>query len=530
MAQFKTRYVGELYRPQTTAGDVIEKTFQGVGAAIQGIAQQKQKAINDTVERYGLNQPIKTNIPTGLNDHFVGPAQEMLNQLQKTAAEAKLNPSANNLDAYTRAKTEYEDLLKVATATSSVNNQTNVNIRTGNVEGLATTQDEALKLYEEYQAKFKGNVTVDEAGKVLIGGVYWRETEVADINNVFVPPIISKATKYAPDALARQIVSDIGNKANEYAKTESYRGNVYTVGIDENKLAQRVLQDVTALDTDAEYNKSISYYNFSKGLGSDVSFRTEHETAALTNFDPNANDATTTDGKRYAEIKNIDASGNVTWAVEDKDIPDGISERDKIIKWREAKAKYAKELYTSVKEEMPITDMTERLTAVKRETARQETEVKRKEAEAKKEALESKLSEAPALAEVEGVYVLPAVGKEIADTGTVTEVTISNDGTIIAYRIQPPKSESSVVSTPGTQTAQSIEYVGSQMQSDVIAALNSMEKISLARYKVRQYSGLADEAERNKIISNPGVSGKVEFKDGGKLKVNNPTGKWADIK
>jgi hypothetical protein len=179
---------------------------------------------------------------------------------------------------------------------------------------------------------------------------------------------------------------------------------------------------------------------------------------------------------------------------------------------------------------MPITDMTERLTAVKRETARQETEVKRKEAEAKKEALESKLSEAPALAEVEGVYVLPAVGKEIADTGTVTEVTISNDGTIIAYRIQPPKSESSVVSTPGTQTAQSIEYVGSQMQSDVIAALNSMEKISLARYKVRQYSGLADEAERNKIISNPGVSGKVEFKDGGKLKVNNPTGKWADIK
>jgi len=82
MAQFKTRYVGELYRPQTTAGDVIEKTFQGVGAAMQGVAQQRQKAINETVERYGLDQPIKTAIPTGLNKKFTDPAQMLLVELK----------------------------------------------------------------------------------------------------------------------------------------------------------------------------------------------------------------------------------------------------------------------------------------------------------------------------------------------------------------------------------------------------------------------------------------------------------------
>lgn len=500
MAQFKTRYVGELYRPQTTAGDVIEKTFQGVGAAMQGVAQQRQKAINETVERYGLDQPIKTAIPTGLNKKFTDPAQQMLNQLQKTAAEAKLNPSANNLDAYTRAKTDYEDFLKVATAVSQTNNNTVVNINSDKVKGMAVTKGEAIDLFNAQDTVGKVEVV---NGQVTINGQYWRSTDIADVTNVFAPPVLSETTKYAADVFGEQIVADIGNKAENFATTEQAFGRSFTTGIDEAKLTNHVAEKVKAMDRNNEFNQAIAFNAYSKTLGSDTPFTSDKESEALTQYNPSYNDATVTIGgiqKRIGEIQSISPDGTVVYAVSDEQVA-ALPNATDLTKWRQSKSEYVKELYTATKNNMPIKDESSDYDAYRKEKARAESEARAEKAESQREATAKALANAPAFSGQSNNWTLPNLDLDVSGTKIVS-VAFNNNGDIVSYTVKKEKTTGELA-VPGVQPIYEAPKIVTKESFDnnIITALQNEDRIQLAYSKIKSVN--ADPTKMKAV----GVSG-----------------------
>ena len=202
--RFKTGYVAS----PISYSNLGREAGKSIGDSLRVIEQERQRRSALTDQQFGFSKTAQELVPSAINERYRSGAQMLLNNLQSTAAQAKLAPTQENLSAFQIAKQEYNDFKNLAVSVSSMNNQTVANIRKNAVRGMVGTSEENLALFNQYNtipqySLVNGRLTVMQDGQP----VAWRDSNIGDINDVFVPQIQAPETEYASNALSDSLYS-----------------------------------------------------------------------------------------------------------------------------------------------------------------------------------------------------------------------------------------------------------------------------------------------------------------------------------
>jgi hypothetical protein len=443
MAEFKTRYIREAQQPPQSTGEFIQSAFQSVGDAFQVVAQEKKRKLDENASRYGVNEPVKAFVPTGLNTSQKAGAQLLLDDYQKKAAKAKLNPTQSNVEEFSKAKQEYEDFLNVAKAVSNVNNDTVRKIQSGEIKDMLGSPDEILLDYSRYE---QSNEVSYNEGQLLVNGKYWRESPLADVKNVYIPPVAASETKYAPELQVTSVIKDKFNRNyTNYYETTAVEGKTYYTGkIKETQFNSDWLDRMKLDEGEPEFNRAIAYHQYSSVDVRDnesFGFTDQDKGRALKQYNPEmdkynivVNDIATPVGK----ILSVD-NGVVTFAVPDEAIKalPSDEEQQAIFAWRKAKRKYYEDTYRMSREAIAPPDQSAQAAADKSYSNR----VPKTPSESKESDQSKLLKEAPAMSISGGAPVFQA-NYDVTfnnNEAKATRVEFNGNGEIASITISIPK-------------------------------------------------------------------------------------------
>lgn len=205
--RFKTGFLPE--RTSFTSlgmqlGDDLAKTAQ----SIQNERLVKQHRLNTTM---GFTKALDEAVPAGLTGKYNGGAQKLLDAYQDAATKAYKTGNQSDVDEYQRLRSDFVEFKNLTTAKSAIDNQTRMSIAQGNYKNLSGTVEENLAAYDIHAS---AEYRFDEATKQLqvnVGGgfVDWRNSNIGDVNDVFVPKTLWQGTEYMPENMGNAMYEDI---------------------------------------------------------------------------------------------------------------------------------------------------------------------------------------------------------------------------------------------------------------------------------------------------------------------------------
>ena len=238
--RFKTGYL-----PPTTSftalGSNIAADITQTAQAIEDERLQKKRELN---LQMGFTKALEETTPAGLNNKFVEGAQMALDKYQRLATKAYASGNPSDTAAYQAARQDYIALKNVTSAKSAINNQTRTNIMSGNIKGLRGTREEnLLKYVEQDNAQWRSGE--DGSLQVLVNGAYvsWKDSNIADMNDVFMPDITWEGTEFMPDLIGEDIYTKV-LKAREQGLQVYDNEGYYTGDLREDELSALVQSDL----------------------------------------------------------------------------------------------------------------------------------------------------------------------------------------------------------------------------------------------------------------------------------------------
>lgn len=431
--------------------------------SLTAIQQERQRRAALTDQQFGFSKTAQELVPSAINERYRSGAQMLLNNLQSTAAQAKLAPTQENLSAFQIAKQEYSDFKNLAVSVSSMNNQTVANVRKNAVRGMVGTSEENLALFNQYNtvpqySLVNGRLTVMQDGQP----VAWRDSNVGDINDVFVPQIQAPETEYASNALSDSLYSSkFSAEVDSYQQT-SGRG-FFTGQINEELLNANVTQSINnKIATRPDALKTIAYEAHKRNnLPMQDQLTTEDLDDALVAYNPAAHSIKV--GGKAVSSGSLNTQGQFVFDVSDEDLANSdlsAEEKQQADMWRVAVGQYYEEVGLNIRNRMPKKDQTaaeqrsvlQQQRADEREAARTQTAVDNAAKEAEEDAAEARLeaegevreqlATAPGLQRSEEGYVM-AVGNATDYTIpgpegniVVTKVKYNDTGAVTGYEIK----------------------------------------------------------------------------------------------
>ncbi len=414
-------------------------------------------------QQFGFSKTAQELVPSAINERYRSGAQMLLNNLQSTAAQAKLAPTQENLSAFQIAKQEYNDFKNLAVSVSSMNNQTVANIRKNAVRGMVGTSEENLALFNQYNtipqySLVNGRLTVMQDGQP----VAWRDSNIGDINDVFVPQIQAPETEYASNTLSDSLYSSKFSAEVDSYQQASARG-FFTGQINEELLNANVTQSINnKIATRPDALKTIAYEAHKpNNLPMQDQLTTEDLDDALVAYNPAAH-AIKVGGKAISS-GSLNAQGQFVFDVSDEDLANSdlsAEEKQQADMWRVAVGQYYEEVGLNIRNRMPKKDQTaaeqrfvlQQQKADERDAARTQAALDKATQEAQEDAAEARLeaegevreqlATAPGLQRSEEGYVM-AVGNATDYTIpgpegniVVTKVKYNDSGAVTGYEIK----------------------------------------------------------------------------------------------
>ena len=457
--RFKTGYVAS----PISYSNLGREAGKSVGDSLRVIEQERQRRSALTDQQFGFSKTAQELVPSAINERYRSGAQMLLNNLQSTAAQAKLAPTQENLSAFQIAKQEYNDFKNLAVSVSSMNNQTVANIRKNAVRGMVGTSEENLALFNQYNtvpqySLVNGRLTVMQDGQP----VAWRDSNIGDINDVFVPQIQAPETEYASNTLSDSLFSSkFSAEVDSYQQT-SGRG-FFTGQINEELLNANVTQSINnKIATRPDALKTIAYEAHKRNnLPMQDQLTTEDLDDALVAYNPAAH-AIKVGGKAISS-GSLNAQGQFVFDVSDEDLANSdlsAEEKQQADMWRVAVGQYYEEVGLNIRNRMPKKDQTaaeqrfvlQQRKADERDAARTQAALDKATQEAQEDAAEARLeaegevreqlATAPGLQRSEEGYVM-AVGNATDYTIpgpegniVVTKVKYNDSGAVTGYEIK----------------------------------------------------------------------------------------------
>lgn len=457
--RFKTGYVAS----PISYSNLGREAGKSIGDSLRVIEQERQRRSALTDQQFGFSKTAQELVPSAINERYRSGAQMLLNNLQSTAAQAKLAPTQENLSAFQIAKQEYNDFKNLAVSVSSMNNQTVANIRKNAVRGMVGTSEENLALFNQYNTVpqydlVNGRLTIMQDGQP----VAWRDSNIGDINDVFVPQIQAPETEYASNTLSDSLYSSkFSAEVDSYQQT-SGRG-FFTGQINEELLNANVTQSINnKIATRPDALKTIAYEAHKRNnLPMQDQLTTEDLDDALVAYNPAANSIKV--GGKAISSGSLNAQGQFVFDVSDEDLANSdlsAEEKQQADMWRVAVGQYYEEVGLNIRNRMPKKDQTaaeqrfvlQQQKADEREAARTQAAVDKATQEAQEDAVEARLeaegevreqlATAPGLQRSEEGYVM-AVGNATDYTIpgpegniVVTKVKYNDSGAVTGYEIK----------------------------------------------------------------------------------------------
>ena len=457
--RFKTGYVAS----PISYSNLGREAGKSIGDSLRVIEQERQRRSALTDQQFGFSKTAQELVPSAINERYRSGAQMLLNNLQSTAAQAKLAPTQENLSAFQIAKQEYNDFKNLAVSVSSMNNQTVANIRKNAVRGMVGTSEENLALFNQYNtipqySLVNGRLTVMQDGQP----VAWRDSNIGDINDVFVPQIQAPETEYASNTLSDSLYSSKFSAEVDSYQQASARG-FFTGQINEELLNANVTQSINnKIATRPDALKTIAYEAHKpNNLPMQDQLTTEDLDDALVAYNPAAH-AIKVGGKAISS-GSLNAQGQFVFDVSDEDLANSdlsAEEKQQADMWRVAVGQYYEEVGLNIRNRMPKKDQTaaeqrfvlQQQKADERDAARTQAALDKATQEAQEDAAEARLeaegevreqlATAPGLQRSEEGYVM-AVGNATDYTIpgpegniVVTKVKYNDSGAVTGYEIK----------------------------------------------------------------------------------------------
>ena len=204
--KFKTGYVG----PAIDFAAIGQSVTDNLRLAYDRKIEQERRRKIERNQVYGFNKALQETVPGQINNMFRQGAQLLLEDMQAKSAKAYETGNPEDISAYQAAKAEFTALKDIAVAKSAVNNQTRAGIVAGSIEGLTGTREEQLAAFAQYD---QGEYTM-VGGKLMYynqDGVpeYWRESDIADVNKLYIPKLQWAGTNYMPENVGADIYESL---------------------------------------------------------------------------------------------------------------------------------------------------------------------------------------------------------------------------------------------------------------------------------------------------------------------------------
>lgn len=185
-------------------GDRISKGIQSMSDEFE----RKRARANQTM---GFTDALKEAVPAGITSRYRQGAQLLLNEYQKAATKAYRTGVQSDIDEYQRLRGEFIEFKNIATAKSALDNQTRLSIAQGNFKNLSGGIAENLDKYNEYsKADYSFNPATRQLEVAAEGGQkYWRDSNIGDMNDVFVPSVLWEGTEFMPEKIGLSIYEDV---------------------------------------------------------------------------------------------------------------------------------------------------------------------------------------------------------------------------------------------------------------------------------------------------------------------------------
>lgn len=185
-------------------GDRISKGIQSMSDEFE----RKRAQANQTM---GFTDALKDAVPAGITSRYQQGAQLLLNEYQKAATKAYRTGVQSDIDEYQRLRGDFIEFKNIATAKSALDNQTRLSIAQGNFKNLSGGIEENLDKYNEYS---KADYTFNQATRQLevsvgTGVQNWRESNIGDMNDVFMPSVLWEGTEFMPEKVGLSIYEDV---------------------------------------------------------------------------------------------------------------------------------------------------------------------------------------------------------------------------------------------------------------------------------------------------------------------------------
>lgn len=205
--RFKTGFL-----PARTSFTALGMKFgEDIAESVQAIQNErliKQHQLNTTM---GFTKALDESVPAGLTGKYNSGAQKLLDAYQQAATKAYRTGNQADVDEYQRLKADFVEFKNISTAKSALDNQTRLSIAQGNYKNLSGTIEQNLA---DYEAHASAEYRFDEGTRELqvkVGNGFkpWRESNIGDLNDVFVPKTLWQGTSYMPENMGSAIYDDV---------------------------------------------------------------------------------------------------------------------------------------------------------------------------------------------------------------------------------------------------------------------------------------------------------------------------------
>ena len=235
--RFKTGFVGA----PVSFGEMGRQVAGDIAQAAQSIQQERMLKQNTLNTSMGFTKALEQAVPEGVMEKYREGAQILLDKYQEAAAKAYSSGIPSDVARYQKLRNEFMQLKNISTAKSALDQNTRLGVANGTIKNLAGETQDVLAEFDAYnQAEYMWDEATDSL-KVRVGNgfVNWTQSNIADMNDVFVPAMKWGGSEYMPDKYGERMYTDVLKQEELIFQRRDEDG--YAVGrLNEGKVYERI--------------------------------------------------------------------------------------------------------------------------------------------------------------------------------------------------------------------------------------------------------------------------------------------------
>ena len=235
--RFKTGFVGA----PVSFGEMGRQVAGDIAQSAQAIQQERMLKQNTLNTSMGFTKALEQAVPEGVMEKYREGAQILLDKYQEAAAKAYSSGIPSDVARYQKLRNEFMQLKNISTAKSALDQNTRLSVANGTIKNVAGETQDVLAEFDAYnQAEYMWDEATDSL-KVRVGNgfVNWTESNIADMNDVFVPAMKWGGSEYMPDKYGERMYNDVLKQEELIFQRRDDEG--YAVGmLNEGKVYDRI--------------------------------------------------------------------------------------------------------------------------------------------------------------------------------------------------------------------------------------------------------------------------------------------------